>query len=196
MHVQPSKNMFLMMLVSATGFAGSYTVDADHTHVGFRVQHMMVSHTQGRFKKFEGAVVVDDKDPAKSTIDISIDAASVDTDQEKRDEHLRSADFFDAANHPKITFKSKQVKVVGPRQWQVKGDLTIRGVTKEIQLTVSEIGADVKDPWGGVRRGAVASATVNRKDFGLKWNAALEAGGVALADDVDINLDIELVKKA
>jgi polyisoprenoid-binding protein YceI len=185
----------MLTLAPLTAFADSYTVDLDHTNVGFKVKHMMVSYTKGHFKKFQGTVMVDEKNPAKSQIDITIDAASIDTELEKRDEHLRSAEFFDAANHPNITFKSKKIKVVNATQWSVVGDLTIRGVTKEITLNVSDIGKDVKDPWGGVRRGATASTKVSRKDFGLNWNAALEAGGVAVGDEVSIDLDIELIKK-
>lgn len=185
----------MLTLAPLTAFADDYTVDADHSTMGFKVKHMMVSYTKGRFKKVQGTVSVDDKNPAKSQIDVTIDAASVDTELEKRDEHLRSAEFLDVANHPNITFKSKKIKVINATQWSVLGDLTIRGVTKEVTLNVSEIGKDMKDPWGSVRRGATISTKVNRKDFGLNWHKALEAGGVVAGDDVFIDLDVELIKK-
>lgn len=186
----------LMLLLAPAAFADTYTVDATHTSVSFKVRHMMVSYTKGKFTKFEGTLNLDDKAPEKSEINVTIDASSVNTELKDRDEHLRSPEFFDTAKYPNITFKSKKVKVVNPHEWKVTGDITIRGVTKEVVLNVSDIGKDVKDPWGNVRRGAVASTKVNRKDFGLQWNKTLEAGGVAVGDDVLIDLDIELIKKA
>jgi polyisoprenoid-binding protein YceI len=176
--------------------AGNYTIDTTHSTVEFSVRHMMVAKTKGHFKKFEGTITFDDKAPAKSQIDVSIDTASVNSELDDRDKHLRSADFFDVEKFPKMTFKSKKIKVVNDSTWEVTGDLTIRGVTREVVLAVKEIGKDTKDPWGNIRRGATASTKVNRKDFGLVWNKALEAGGVAVSEDVQIDLEIELIKKA
>jgi polyisoprenoid-binding protein YceI len=194
------KTFFSLLLAAhlaapASALADNYTIDPTHTDIGFRVRHMMVSFTKGHFKKFEGTVVLDDKAPAKSQIDVSIDTASVNSELEDRDKHLRSADFLDSEKFPKMTFKSKKVKVISDSNWQVTGDLTIRGVTKEVVLNVKDIGKDTKDPWGNIRRGATASTKISRKDFGLLWNKALEAGGVAVADEVLIELDIELIKK-
>lgn len=180
----------------ASALAGNYSIDPTHTNIGFRVRHMMVSFTKGHFKKFEGTVVLDDTTPTKSQIDVAIDTSSVNSELDDRDKHLRSAEFLDSEKFPKMTFKSKKVKIISAANWQVTGDLTIRGVTKEVVLNVADIGKDTKDPWGNIRRGATASTKISRKDFGLLWNKTLEAGGVAVADEVLIELDIELIKKA
>lgn len=167
--------------------------DLAHSSVNFHVRHLMVSKVHGRFTSWSGVLELDDQDLTKSRVEVSIDVASVDTKDDKRDDHLRSADFFDAANHPKITFKSKRVERDGD-DYRVTGDLTIRGTTKEIVLAVEGGGEHVKDPWGGVRTGFSAKAAVDRKEFGLMWNVALEAGGFLVGDKVEITLEIEAIK--
>ena len=173
----------------------TWTLDAAHTEVGFRVRHMMVSWTKGRFGAFSGTVVLDDAHPERSTIEVSIEAASVDTREPQRDQHLRSADFFDAERHPRIEFRSTQVIPAGAGAFEVRGELTIRGVTRPVTLEVEGLGPAHRDPWGGVRRGAQARARIDRKDFGLVWNGVLEAGGVLGGDEVRIELEVELVQQ-
>lgn len=173
----------------------TWTVDQGHSQVGFRVRHMMVSNTTGYFRQFSGTVAYDDAHPEQAQIDITIDTASIDSNLPKRDEHLRGEDFLDVAKYPTLTFKSKKVLPRGKGRLSVVGDLTIRGVTREVTLDVSDVGKAATDPWGNIRRGAVATTKINRKDFGLTWNMALEAGGVAVGDEVAINLEIELIQQ-
>jgi polyisoprenoid-binding protein YceI len=154
----------------------------------------MVSKVHGRFSVWSGKLELDEQDLAKSNLEVEIDATSVDTKEAKRDEHLRSADFFDVAQFPKLTFKSTKIEKDGD-DYKVTGDLTIKGVTKPVTLEV-EGGAVVKDPWGGTRTGFSAKTTINRKDFGLTWNVALETGGFLVSDKIEITLEIEAVKKA
>lgn len=177
-------------------FAADYVVDPSHSTVDFSVRHLMVTKVRGTFKKFEGTVNFDPKAPEKMTIEAKIDAASIDTREPKRDDHLRSPDFFDVANHPTLTFKSKSVKAKGKGKFDVKGDLTIRGVTKEVVLEVEGLDQEIKDPWGNVRLGATAKGKINRKDFGLNWNQILEAGGMMVGEDVDLLIDVELIRQA
>jgi polyisoprenoid-binding protein YceI len=175
--------------------AGTFEIDPQHSTVGFKVRHMMISNVKGDFRKFSGTVSYDPQSPLAAEINISIDAASINTGEPQRDDHLRSADFFDVAKHPELTFKSKRVTPSGEDNFKVAGDLTIHGVTREVTLTV-ETTPQVKDPWGGTRFGASATAKINRKDFGLTWNQALELGGVLVGDEVQIAIEVELVKKA
>ena len=175
--------------------ASSWTLDADHTTVGFSVKHMMVSNQKGAFDSFTGTVEVDDKDVTKSTVNVEIDAASINTKSKKRDDHLRSPEFFDVATFPKLTFKSTKVEKAKDGGLRVTGNLTIHGVTKSTVLTVAPISAELKDPWGNIHAGTTATAVINREEFGLKWNAALESGGVVVGKDVTIELQIELIKK-
>jgi polyisoprenoid-binding protein YceI len=173
-----------------------WQIDQDHSNVGFKVRHMMVSNVKGDFAKFNGVVDIDKKDVTKSKISVSIDTASVSTGVAKRDEHLKSADFFDVSKYPTMTFVSKKVTKAGKDRLKVAGFLTLHGVTREVVLDVEGINSGIsKDPWGNFRRGASATTKISRKDFGLVWNTALETGGVAVADDVLINLDIEMTKK-
>jgi polyisoprenoid-binding protein YceI len=186
---------FLSLVASvAPALASSWDVDGSHSQVGFSVRHMMISNTTGKFTKFTGGIELDDKDVTRSTVTVDIDVASIDTSDAKRDEHLRGEDFFDAKKFPKMTFRSTRVVKAGDRL-QVTGDLTIRGVTRPVVLDVDPLSAEIKDPWGGTRRGAHATTKINRRDFGLTWNKALEAGGVAVGEDVTISLDLELLKK-
>jgi polyisoprenoid-binding protein YceI len=172
-----------------------YTVDPEHTQLGFRVRHMMVSWTRGHFRKFEGTVRYDEAHPEQTQVDVKVDVASVDTTVAKRDEHLRSADFFDAEKFPTLTFRSTHAKQGEAGKLLVTGNLTLRGVTRPVVLEVGDIGESTKDPWGSVHRGATAQAKLSRKDFGLTWNAALEAGGVLVGEEVLINLEIELLEQ-
>lgn len=177
---------------AAAGEPTSYTLDPAHTEVGFKVRHMMVSWTRGRFGAFEGKVDYDPANPEAISIDVSVDLESIDTKAPDRDKHLRSADFFDIEKHPKMTFVSRSAKARGEGSLDVLGDLTIRGVTKPITLEVRELGPLHKDPWGNMVRGAEAKAKISRKEFGLNWNTALETGGVLVGDEVHIEVEAEL----
>jgi len=172
-----------------------WSIDPTHTHVGFGVRHLMISTVKGRFAGVDGAVSLENGSAAKARIDVTIDAASIDTGVAQRDDHLRSPDFFDVARFPTLTFKSRRIERTGKDALRVTGDLTIRDVTREIQLDVLELG-NVRDPWGGERAGYSASARINRRDFGLTWNQALETGGLVVADEVAITLEAELVRAA
>lgn len=175
--------------------ASTWEVDAAHSQAQFSVRHLMVSNVRGVFTKVTGTVNLNDADLTKSNLDVQIDASTIDTREAKRDEHLRSPDFFDVAKFPKLTFKSTQITKQGEGKYSVAGDLTMHGVTKPVTLA-TELSAEIKDPWGNTKRGATATATISRKDFGLTWNKALEAGGVAVGDEVKITIDVELQKKA
>lgn len=177
-----------------TALASTWTIDQDHTNIGFKVKHLMVSNVKGHFEKFNGTLDLNDKDITKSKVDVTIDTNSINTSVQKRDEHLRSADFFDVAKYPAMTFVSKRVAKAAKGKLKVTGDLTIHGVTKEVVLNVEPLSRESKDPWGNIRRGTSASAKVNRKDFGLTWNKALETGGVVVGDEIDITLEIEMIK--
>jgi polyisoprenoid-binding protein YceI len=183
------------VLASASALASDWDVDSAHTHVGFGVKHMMISTVHGAFKTFTGTVNLDDGDIARSKIHLDVDAASITTDNDKRDEHLRSPDFFDTAHFPKIVFDSTSIQKLGPDRLNVTGNLTIKNVTKPVVLAVTGLSGEVKDPWGGTHRGASATAKISRKDFGLSWNKALETGGVVVGDDVNLELEIDVVKK-
>jgi polyisoprenoid-binding protein YceI len=171
----------------------TWQIDAAHTDVGFAVKHMMISTVKGRFADLEGTITIDDADPAASSVQVTINAASVDTRQEQRDAHLRSADFFDVEKYPTLTFRSRRVESTGRDRFRIVGDLTIRGVTREIVLEAADEGRG-KDPWGNERAGFNAHAVIDRRDFGLTWNAALEAGGILVGNDIRISLEVEAVK--
>jgi polyisoprenoid-binding protein YceI len=177
----------------AIASASSWKIDADHSNVGFKVRHLMVSNVKGSFEKVVGVLDLNDKDITKSKVDVTIDTASVNTNAAKRDEHLRSADFFDVAKYPTMTFVSNKVTKAG-KNLKVAGNLTLHGVTRPVVLVVEPLTKESKDPWGNLRRGTTATTTINRKDFGLVWNAALETGGVAVGEEVAITLEIELIK--
>lgn len=172
----------------------TWQIDPSHTDVGFAVRHLMISTVRGRFSDVKGTVSVDGDDFHTARVTVSIGTASVDTREPKRDAHLRSADFFDADRFPEMTFTSRRVEKT-VRGYALIGDLTIRGVTREIALAVVDEGR-VRDPWGGVRAGFSATAVIAREDFGLTWNAALEAGGVLVGSDVKIAIDAELIEQA
>jgi polyisoprenoid-binding protein YceI len=186
----------LTLALPSLALAEVWQIDQDHSSVGFKVRHMMVSNVKGDFAKFNGIVDIDQKDVTKSKVSVTIDTASVNTGVTKRDDHLKSADFFDVSKYPTMTFVSRKVTRAGKDRLKVAGLLTLHGVTKEVVLAVEGISGGVsKDPWGNFRRGASATTKISRKEFGLVWNTALETGGVAVADDVMINLDIEMTKK-
>jgi polyisoprenoid-binding protein YceI len=175
--------------------AAPWEFDPDHTGVHFKVRHLMVSSVRGEFEKVSGKIVYDEADVTKSSADIRIDAASVNTRAAKRDEDLRSPNFLDVAKYPTILFKSKRVEKTGNGTLKMTGDLTIHGVTKEVVLNVEGPTPTIKDPWGNVRVGGQATTKINRKDFGLVWNAALETGGVVVGDEVEITIDVEIFRK-
>jgi polyisoprenoid-binding protein YceI len=173
----------------------TWLIDDVHTHIGFSVKHMMVSTVRGQFKQYRGKLALDPADFTRSRFDGEIDVASIDTGNGQRDDHLRTSDFFDAANHPTIAFKSTKIE---PKdggagvEYVVHGDLTIRGVTRPVALEVEYFGTS-KNPWGKTVAGLSARATINRKDFGVSYNALLETGGVAVGEKVKIEVEAELV---
>jgi len=190
-----SISTIIALALPAFAFATTWTIDPDHSNVGFKVRHLMVSNVKGNFDKHTGAVEINDKDITKSKVEVSIDTNSINTNVQKRDEHLRSAEFFDVAKFPTMTFVSKKVAKAGKDKLKVTGDLTLHGVTKEVVLDVEGPTKESKDPWGNIRKGATATTKINRKDFGLVWNAALETGGVAVGEEITITLEIEMIKK-
>lgn len=169
--------------------------DLAHSSINFHIRHLMVSKVHGRFSKWSGNLELDEQDLTSSRLDVTIDASSIDTKEDKRDDHLRSADFLEVATYPTITFKSTAITREGEERYRVVGDLTIHGVTRQVSLDV-EGGDRVADPWGGTRTGFSARTSISRKDFGLTWNVALEAGGFVVGDKLDITLEIEAVRKA
>jgi polyisoprenoid-binding protein YceI len=177
------------------GDAATWQIDPDHSSFQFKVRHLMVSNVKGDFTNAKGVVTIDERDIANLKLEITIDAASVNTGHAKRDEHLRNVDFFDVAKHPTITFVSKRAEKAGMDRLKVIGDLTMHGVTREVTVDVEGPTQEVKDPLGNFRRGATATTKINRKDFGLTWNRVLETGGVVVGEDVDIFVEIELIKK-
>jgi len=190
-----SISTIIALALPTFAFASTWTIDPDHSNVGFKVRHLMVSNVKGNFEKHTGVVEINDKDITKSKVEVSIDTNSINTNVQKRDEHLRSADFFDAAKYPAMTFVSKKVAKAGKDKLKVTGDLTLHGITKQVVLDVESPTKESKDPWGNIRKGATATTKINRKDFGLVWNAALETGGVAVGEEITITLEIEMIKK-
>jgi len=172
----------------------SWTIDNAHSEINFSVRHMMISTVRGRFEKFEGEVNFDQNALENSTVDVSIDAASINTREGQRDAHLKSPDFLDVENHPTITFKSKRVEVKDQTRGRLIGDLTIRDVTREVALDVTFNGLS-KSPWGTTAAGFSAETALNRKDWGLTWNVALETGGLLVGEEMKINIEVELVKQ-
>lgn len=169
----------------------TWNIDTSHSGIHFTVRHMVFAKVHGRFSKWTATFALDEANLAASKVTVDIDAASIDTAEEKRDGHLKSPDFLDVANHPKVTFVSKSVEGGGD-SFKVKGDLTVRGATKEVTLDVEKTGAG-KDPWGNARIAFTAKTSINRKDFGLTWNQALEAGGVLVGEKVDIEIEVQAV---
>lgn len=172
-----------------------WNIDGSHSTAEFTVRHLMITNVKGRFGTLSGSVDFDPGKPELASIDATIDATSIDTRDEKRDAHLKSPDFFDVGKYPTLTFKSKHVTKSGDGYTAV-GDLTMHGVTKEVTLEVEELSKPSKDPWGNTRVGASAHAKINRKDWGLGWNQALETGGVLVGEQVKISLEISMVQQA
>ena len=172
----------------------TWAIDPSHSKIGFKVKHLMISNVLGNFKEFEGQVTTAGSDFSTADISFSLNSASIDTEIADRDTHLKSGDFFDVANFPKITFSAKGLKDIGDDTFELTGNLVIKGVSKQIFLSV-EYGGLMTDPWGNVKAGFSITGKMNRKDWGLNWNAALEAGGVLVGEEVKINCDIELAKK-
>jgi polyisoprenoid-binding protein YceI len=192
-------SLFTLLCAGAFGWVGltqaemaRYDVDPEHSTIEFRVAHMVISKTTGHFKDYTGFIEMDPDAQKVQTIEATVKTASVNTNHEKRDTHLRSADFFDVEKYPTMTYKLKQYQKNGDH-YSATGDLTLRGVTKEITLTGNFNGV-TKDPWGNVRAGFNAEGKVNRKDFGMVWNKALDSGGLVVGNDVFIKLDIECIK--
>lgn len=169
----------------------TYTIDKSHSEATFQVRHL-VSKVRGRFTDFEGTIQADEKNPGRSSVRVTIQAASIDTDQPDRDTHLRSADFFKVDEFPTLSFASTSVAPAGGHAYTVAGDLTIRGVTRRLTVPVTFLG-QARDPWGKERAGFEAEFTVNRKDFGLSWNAALETGGFLVGDEIKVSLSFEAI---
>jgi len=185
-----------VLSLPAGAATSNWQIDPAHSAAQFSVRHLAISTVRGAFSKVTGTAVLDDQDISKSTVDVTIDVASIDTRQPDRDKDLKSDRFFDAANFPTITFKSKKVEQTAPGKLKVTGDLTIRGTTKEVVLDVDGPTAPVKDPWGNQRVAVNATTKVNRQDYGVKWNATMDNGGVVVGDDVSIVIDVEMVKQA
>ncbi len=179
---------------SAKAEAGTFSLDASHSHVGFAVRHMMIANVRGEFSKLEGSVSYDPSRPEATEVDVKIDAASISTRDERRDQHLKSAEFFDVEAYPHLTFISKSAKKT-KKGLDLEGSLTIHGTTRDVTLSVDEITPEHTDPYGNRRIGATARTKIRRSDFGMRWNAALEAGGMLVADDVSIELEVELIRK-
>ena len=172
----------------------TWNIDPSHSVAEFKVKHMMIANVKGHFSKVSGVLVRDESDPANDRVEATIEAASIHTRDEQRDAHLKSADFFHVEKFPTLHFKSTGITVVGDGELSVEGDLTIRGVTRKVRFAVEGPTPPTKDPWGNTRIAISASTKINRKDFGLTWNAALETGGILVGDDVTITLDGEFVK--
>lgn len=184
----------MMMLNASLAWSAHYEIDASHSTIGFAIKHMVVSKTRGKFEKFSGSFDFDKDKPASWKTQSTVDVASVNTSDKKRDDHLRSPDFFDAQKYPTMTFKSLKVTDVKGSSAKLHGDLTIHGVTKPVVFDL-EIGGLVTDPWGNKRAGFSAKTKIARKDFGLTWNKVLDTGGLAVGDEVEIELEVEGIQK-
>ncbi|HVX54506.1 YceI family protein [Nocardioides sp.] len=174
--------------------SGDYTIDPAHTHIGFSARHAMVTTVRGKFNDFSGTAHIDTANPANSTVSLTIKAESIDTGNADRDAHLRSGDFFEDSAHPEITFVSTNVERDGD-EWAITGDLTIKGVTKPVTVVFEETGT-AKDPFGNTRAGFEGSAAINRSDWGLNFNAALETGGVLVSEKIKLEFDVSAIKTA
>ena len=183
----------LLFAASMPALAEVHTIDAGHSEVSFQIRHL-VTQVRGNFNDYEGTINLDPANLEKSSVDFRIKAASIDTNHADRDKHLRGEDFFFAEKYPEITFKSKSIKKTGKDTYNVAGTLTMRGVSKEVVLPVTYLGA-VKDPWGNEKAGFSTEVTLNRKDYGINWNAALDNGGFVLSDEVKVAINLETQKK-
>ncbi|GIV55655.1 MAG: polyisoprenoid-binding protein [Candidatus Kapaibacterium sp.] len=194
MRVLRTLAVFVLACGSLLAQAATWKVDQSHSNVLFTVDHMVISEVTGYFKVFDGTVTVSKPDWSDAQIEFTVDVASINTDNERRDNHLRSEDFFDAAKYPKATFKATGMRKVGQNKYKLTGDLTIRGTTKKVTWDVTFKG-QTKDPWGNQRAGFIAETTINRFDFGLKWNNLTETGGLIVGKDVRVRVNLELIKQ-
>jgi polyisoprenoid-binding protein YceI len=182
------------MTNTAAGSSTTWNIDPAHSVAEFKVKHMMISNVKGQFTKLSGTLVLDESNLGNSRVDVSIEAASIHTAEAQRDAHLKSPDFFDVEKFPALTFKSGGVRVVRDGELSVEGDLTIHGVTRKVSFAVEGPTPPSKDPWGNTRIAVSATTKINRKDFGLTWNAALETGGILVGEEVTITLEVQFVK--
>ena len=190
------KTLAFLALAAVAGLqAATYEIDSAHSSANFTVRHLMISNVRGQFSKVVGKVQFDPKNLAASSVEATIDTTTVNTREERRDNHLKSADFFDVAKYPTMTFKSKKFAAAGAGKYKVTGDLTIHGVTKEVVLDLADVTPETKGMQGETRVGGQASTKINRKDFGLTWSKTMDGGGAVVGDEVQITLDLELVKK-
>jgi polyisoprenoid-binding protein YceI len=200
-------NRYLSRMALLAGFAtglslpaaaagSTWQIDPQHSSAQFAVRHLGLSTVRGAFSKLSGTMVLDDQDITKSSVEVTIDVNTVDTREPDRDKDLRSERFFDVVRFPTMTFKSKKVEQIAPGKLRVTGDLTIHGTTKEVLLDVDGLTPPTRDPWGNQRVAATATTKINRQDYGVKWNAKLDNGGVVVGDDVNITIDVEMIQKA
>ena len=187
--------MAVGLSLPARAATSTWQIDPQHSSAQFAVRHLGLSTVRGAFSKLSGTMVLDDQDITKSSVEVTIDVNTVDTREPDRDKDLRSERFFDVAHFPTMTFKSKKVEQLAPGKLRVTGDLTIRGTSREVTLDVDGPTNPVKDPWGNQRLAATATTNINRQDYGVKWNAKLDNGGVVVGDDVNITLDVEMIQK-
>lgn len=187
--------MTVGLSLPAGAATSTWQIDPQHSSAQFAVRHLGLSTVRGAFSKLSGTMIRDDQDITNSSVEVTIDVNTVDTREPDRDKDLRSERFFDVAHFPTMTFKSKKVEQVAPGKLRVTGDLTIRGTTREVTLDVDGPTAPVKDPWGNQRLAATATTKINRQDYGVKWNAKLDNGGVVVGDEVNITLDVEMIQK-
>jgi polyisoprenoid-binding protein YceI len=188
----------VVLLLSSAAFAqgSAWTIDPKHSSAQFSVRHMMISNVRGSFSNVSGSVNYDGKDATKASVEATIDPSSVNTLEANRDKHLTGPDFFDVVKFPSMTFKSKKIVSAGEGKYKMTGDLTMHGITKEVTLNLDELSPEISDGHGNVKVGANANGKINRKDFGITYGGALDNGGAMISDDVNINLDVELVKKS
>jgi len=184
----------ICLIASSAMAASTWTIDPDHSNVQFKVRHMMITDVKGTFGKVKGVIRIDETDMSQSAVDVTIEIDSINTGVAKRDEHLKSSEFFDAPKYPTMTFVSRKVTQSGKGQLKVLGNLTIRGISCEVVLDVEGPTNEIKDPMGNIRRGVSATTKINRTDFGLTWNKSMESGGMMIDDTVFINLEIEMIK--
>lgn len=182
--------IFTVVVFGVSSFAADYELDKSHSSVGFSIKHLMISNVKGKFKNFDGNFSVDDKSGRLTKLEGAVEVASIDTDIQKRDDHLRSGDFFDAAKHPKMTFVMSKFTPTKSGKGKISGNLTIRGTTKPV-IFEAEVSKAVEDMYGNKKIGVAMSAKINRKDFGLNWNKAMEAGGFVVGDEVSISVELE-----
>lgn len=186
------KHLFLVSLASATVFGTPWKIDDSHSIARFKVRHLLVTNVSGTINGMKGTIDIDDKTATLKVVDVTLDASTINTNNEKRDAHLKDPDFFDVKNHPTITFKAKKITKKGGK-YTLVGDLTMRGKTKEVTFKNGELTKAIKDPWGVQRRGFVTTTKINRQDFGVSWNQTLDTGGVAVGDEVSIEVETELI---